>query len=102
MAEKKTLEYTETKFRVRRISVLSAASVLAFVGVLFGLVYGAIVMVVGGAIGLGVFSVTVGGALNLAVGPIFGALGGFIGGAAFAVFYNIAARFIGGIEVELE
>jgi predicted Co/Zn/Cd cation transporter (cation efflux family) len=102
MAEKKTVEYTETKFRVRRVSILSAASVLAFVGVLYGLVYGVIVMVVGSAaIGFGVLSAAL-GVLNLVVGVLLGAAFGFIGGAVSAIFYNIAARFVGGIEVELE
>jgi hypothetical protein len=86
------------------------AVTMAAFGLIFGVIYGLIFMVVGGAImagggreagGAGVGSFAIGLIMMVAI-PVFYGILGFIGGALGGVIYNVAAGFVGGIELELE
>lgn len=103
--------------KIKRIGVLSLAKLYAVVMALFGLVvgviYGGVVILVGivasasqqqgqGAPawigGAGVLF----GLLMIVFMPAVYGLMGFIGGALAAWFYNLAAGVVGGLELELE
>src|SRR5215212_868889 len=103
-----------TKVQIRRMGVFSCAKIysitLAAMGLIVGVIYGLIFMVVGGAMmaGGGRDSGTA-GASSLVIGlimmvaiPIFYGVIGFIAGALGGVIYNVASGVVGGIEFELE
>jgi hypothetical protein len=99
---------------VKRIGVLSLAKmqgvVMAVVGLIIGLIYGiffmifSAVMMSSGAQGSGSAAAggVVGGLAMMLIIPVFYAVLGFAVGALSAFIYNIAARSIGGVELELE
>ncbi len=102
------------KVQVKRVGVFSYAKITAVTnaafGVIIGVIYGLIFMVVGGAMmaGGGRNSGTA-GASSLVIGliimiafPVMSAIFGFIAGAIGAFIYNLASGFVGGIELELE
>ena len=99
---------------VKRVGVLSFAKIqsliMAFFGMVLGVIYGLIFMIFGAAIlsqggnsgiGAGISGVVIGLVFMVAV-PIFYGVIGFIFGALAALIYNLAASSIGGIELELE
>ena len=96
---------------IRRVSPMSAAKVSGALGVLIGLVIGAcislIALVAGGAMavasddgGLGAAPGMLFGAGAIIVLPIFYGVFMFIVGAVQAAFYNFAAKWTGGLEVD--
>ena len=102
------------KMQVKRVGVLSLAKIyavtMAAFGLIFGVIYGLIFMVVGGAImagggrdsgtaGAGSFAI---GLIMMVAIPVTYGILGFIGGLLGGVVYNVAAGFVGGIELELE
>ncbi|HZH29224.1 MAG TPA: hypothetical protein VEY11_00400 [Pyrinomonadaceae bacterium] len=99
---------------VKRIGVLSLAKmqgvVMAVIGLIIGLIYGiffmifsAVIMSSGGrGSGASAAGGVVGGLAMMILMPIFYAVLGFGIGALSAFIYNIAARSIGGVELELE
>ena len=102
------------KVQVKRVGVFSMAKMyavtMAAFGIIIGVIYGLIFMVAGGAMmaGGGRDAGTV-GASSLVIGilmmvgvPIFYGVLGFIFGALGGVIYNVAAGFVGGVELELE
>jgi hypothetical protein len=102
------------KVQVKRVGVFSYAKItavtMAAFGVILGVIYGLIFMAVGGAMmaGGGRNSGTA-GASSLVIGlimmvaiPIFYAVLGFLAGLLGGAIYNVAARTVGGIELELE
>ena len=99
---------------VRRVGVLSVAKMQgmigAGVGLIIGIIYGLILMVFGAAM-LSVGERGSGGAAagGLIIGllfmigvPIAYGIISFIAGAIGGVIYNLAAKFAGGIELELD
>ncbi len=100
---------------VKRVGVLSFAKmqalVCAFLGLFIGIIYGLIFMVVGAALfsqggrgggaGAGASSIVIGLVMMVAIPIIYGVMG-FIFGALAAFIYNVAAGFIGGMELDLE
>jgi hypothetical protein len=98
------------KMQVRRVGVFSYAKIMAVVmaGVMLiiGIPLGLIMMVIGaaaltqdgaaGGIGIGM------GLAYMIILPIVYGVLGFIMGALSALIYNVAAGFVGGIELELE
>ncbi len=95
---------------VNRIGVISLAKVLAVVCAFLGLFIGALVSlfaVMGAAIGSasGADSGGIGamlfGAGAVIILPIFYGCVGFVGGLIMAPLYNLVAKVVGGIEVEL-
>ena len=102
------------KMQVKRVGVLSYAKItavtMAAFGLIFGILYGLIFMIVGGAMmagggrgggAAGVSSLVIGLIMMIAF-PIFYGFLGFLAGALGGVIYNVAAGFVGGIELELE
>src|SRR5919112_835113 len=102
------------KVQIRRMGVLSCAKIysitLAAMGLILGVIYGLIFMVVGGAImagggresgAAGASSLVVGLVMMIAI-PVFYGVIGFIGGIIGALVYNVAAGVVGGLELELE
>jgi hypothetical protein len=102
------------KVQVKRVGVFSYAKItsvtMAAFGVILGVIYGLIFMAVGGAMmagggrgagTAGASSLVIGLIMMVAI-PIFYAVIGFLAGLLGGVVYNVAARTVGGIELELE
>ena len=102
------------KYQIRRMGVFSCAKIYAVVmaafGVIIGVIYGLIFMVVGGAMmagggrdsgAAGASSLVVGLIMMVVIPIIYGVIG-FVAGAIGGVVYNVAAGFVGGIELEIE
>jgi hypothetical protein len=98
---------------INRIGVMSSAKLMgvmyAAIGLVFGVLYGLAMMLFGGAIMAagGEEQAAFGGGMMLGMGlavmvgaPIFYGIAGFIGGALSAFFYNLAAKWVGGMEIE--
>ena len=103
-----------TKVQIRRMGVFSCAKIysitLAAMGLIVGVIYGLLFMVVGGAMmagggrdsgAAGASSLVVGLIMMVVIPIVYGVIG-FVAGAIGGVVYNIAAGFVGGIELELE
>ena len=103
------------KMQIRRMGVFSCAKIYAIVmaamGLIIGVIYGLFFMLVGGAMlaagsgreaGPAGASGLIIGLVMMVVIPIFYGVLGFVMGAIGALVYNIAAGFVGGIELELE
>jgi hypothetical protein len=101
---------------IRRFGIFSVAKmqslVMFVIGLIVGVLYGLIFMLVGASLSAfgargevspasGVPSIVVGVFLMIGV-PIIYAVLGFIGGAIGALVYNLAAGMIGGIKFDLE
>jgi hypothetical protein len=102
------------KVQIKRVGVLSLAKIyavtMAAFGVIIGVIYGLIFMVVGGAMmagggrnsgSAGASSLVIGLVMMVAIPVIYGVIG-FIAGALGGVIYNVASGSVGGIELELE
>lgn len=97
---------------IRKIGVLSLGKLLAimyaFIGALLGLLYALFALIGGGAMmASGSGDAALGGGMMMGLGvaaiivlPILYGILGFIGGLLTALFFNIAARFAGGLEIE--
>ena len=99
------------KTSVYRVGVLSMAKVQGLISAIFGLIIGIIyallLLALGSAVGgtgaqgsmglLGNF-----GFLAVIIAPIVYGIGGFIAGAIGALFYNLAAKWVGGIQLSLK
>ena len=102
------------KVQIKRMGVFSCAKIysitLAAMGLIIGVIYGLIFMVVGGAMmagggrdsGMaGGSSIVIGLVMMIAI-PVFYGIIGFIGGIVGALVYNVAAGVVGGLELEIE
>ncbi len=95
---------------ITKIEILSMgkvhALILAFLGLIIGLLVGLIGAVVGSfAAAYGGIPAFLGagfGILAIIVFPIMYGILGFLGGIIVAVLYNLVARWVGGIEIELK
>ena len=86
---------------LKHIGVLSAAKIMALLGLVMGLVYGAFFSALLPAMpGVSTFA-AMGAAALIIGGIIMGAIGGFIYGAVVAFLYNVFAGWVGGVEIEL-
>ena len=100
---------------IRKIGVMSLGKLMAVmyagIGLLLGVLYALFAVVGGGAlmamggqsdaafsggmvIGMGLAAVV--------VGPVFYGILGFIGGVISAFFFNLAAKYAGGLELEVQ
>ena len=87
---------------IKSVEIISCAKILTLFGIVFGLIGGVLVAIMGTAIGA-IFDmpgVTTFGFLSIIIFPIISAILTFIGGAILAFLYNIFASKIGGIEIE--
>src|SRR5919107_777595 len=102
------------KVQIKRVGVFSCAKIysitLAAMGLIVGIIYGLIFMVVGGAMmagggrdsgAAGASSLVIRVIMMVAI-PVFYGVIGFIAGALGGVIYNVASGFVGGIELEIE
>src|SRR5215208_2341278 len=102
------------KVQIKRVGVFSCAKMysitLAAVGIIIGVIYGLLFMVVGGAMmagggrdsgAAGASSLVIGLIMMIAI-PVFYGIIGFIGGLIGGLVYNVAAGVVGGLELELE
>ena len=91
--------------KLKRIGVLSLASMQGVLMAIFGLIAGlfyAIIMLIfssllgssGAGIGLGILAI-------IGIPIVYGILG-FISGAIFAALYNLVAGWIGGVEMDFQ
>ncbi len=98
--------------KIKRVGVMSCAKISGTLYLLVGLIFGAIFAL----IGLAGFTASRMGGLDsapsivqalfgvgaLVILPIFYGAMGFIGGLIGAALYNLLARIVGGIELDLE
>jgi hypothetical protein len=98
--------------QIKRMGVFSVAKIYAVItavfGLIIGVIYGLITIIFGAAImagrdggGVGGLSI-IGGLVMMIAFPIIYGIIGFIAGAIAALVYNVAAGFVGGVELELE
>lgn len=97
---------------ITKVGVLSLGKLMglmyAAIGLLFGVLYALFAVVGGGAmLAMGGNEGAMGGGMMMGMGvaavivlPILYGLIGFIGGLITALFFNIAAKYAGGLEVE--
>jgi uncharacterized oligopeptide transporter (OPT) family protein len=96
--------------KIRQVGPLSVGKIFGAIYCAFGVLIGlfvALFLILGGAIAAnqqgaaaGVPPVAIGIAVII-FAPIFYGLTGFLGGLISAALYNLAAGFLGGIEVDL-
>jgi len=86
---------------LKHVGVLSAAKIMALLGLVIGLIYGVIFSLLLPTIprlaalaGMGAVALIIGGI-------VFGAIGGFIYGAVVAFLYNVFAGWVGGVQIDL-
>jgi len=104
-----------SRLRVNKMGVLSVAKIQAVIGLVVGLIigviYAAIILIytlVGASLVGNDARLAVGGggivfAIIALIGfPIMYTIIGFVGGAIGALVYNVCARMLGGIEMEVE
>ena len=104
----------ERTMRIKRIEPISYGKIQGAIGLLVGLIIGgffALMSVVGVGLGstmagrqgagAGVFAIVFGiGAVVFL--PLFYGIAGFVAGVIGALFYNLVARFAGGLEITVE
>lgn len=96
---------------IKRVNPVSLAKVNGIIGVIIGLIAGILLAVFGGLIGSfapqagGIGAPSIGAGLGIAsiiILPIMYGIGGFIGGLIGGWAYNLVAKWVGGIEIDLE
>jgi len=92
---------------INRIGVLSAAKLLGALYALLGLIFGvfgfllfAVLGTIFNSLGLGSYGI-IAGIVVLFACPITMGISGFISGAISALLYNLVAKFVGGIELDM-
>ena len=89
---------------LKSIGIMSAAKVSAVLGLIYGVVM-AIVILAGGSMagvaGLGMMGAAM-GAVGAVMAIVVGLIGGFISGAIGAFLYNIVAKYVGGVQLDLK
>jgi hypothetical protein len=98
--------------KLKKIDPMSAAKIEGLIGVVFGLIAGLFMVIAGAGIrsmmggygdGYNYGSMMAGFGIGaIIIMPIMYGIGGFIAGAVVAWIYNLAAGWIGGIEIDLE
>ncbi len=95
---------------IKRVSPVSAGKVMGLLGLLLGLVIGAIVSLAALVIGSaavagdepgGAFVGMLFGVGAIVILPLFYGCVMFVGGLIQAALYNVAARFTGGVQVDV-
>jgi len=100
--------------KIRRFGILSVGKVSglsgAFLGLVIGVIYGGVVILIGllsGASGgegaAGIAALGIGGGVGIMIGaPIFYGLVSFVFGLLYALILNIVLGWVGGLELEIE
>ena len=103
------------RLKIRKFGILSVAKMQGMIGLIIGLIIGVIygLLIIAysllgasmlrgnGALAVGGGGVVVGIIIMIGV-PLMYGLFGFIGGAIGALLYNLFAKMVGGIEIEVE
>jgi len=88
---------------VKRIGVMSAAKILGLFGILIGLVGGIAIAILSNYAAVGEeLPVMFFGWQSIIIFPVFYAVVYFIAGALGALIYNLLAKMIGGIKIDLK
>jgi hypothetical protein len=104
-----------TNLTIKRVGVLSLAKIFGLItfviGIIIGVIYGLVIILVGSALlsqaggdagPVAALGGVVGGILMMILIPImYGALG-FMMGAVYALIFNVASGFLGGLELQVE
>src|SRR2546423_1692368 len=105
-----------TNLTIKRVGVLSLAKIFGLIflviGLIVGVIYGLFIMLFGAAMmsrmggdaggaaaGTGV---VVGGLAAMVIMPLFYSVLGFVMGAIYALVFNAASGFLGGLELQVE
>jgi hypothetical protein len=91
---------------LKSIEIISWAKIHALFGIVFGLFYGVLFTIIGAAAGLsrglpGMPRLETLGLVSIILFPIMFAIMGFICGAIMAFLYNLFAKGVGGVQIEL-
>jgi hypothetical protein len=90
---------------IKRVGAVSVGKIFGLIYAILGLIAGiifALISLVGGAIAGEAFVPAIFGVGSIIYFPVMYGIMGFIGGVIVAFVYNLAAGWIGGIEVETE
>jgi hypothetical protein len=100
---------------IRKIGVMSLAKLMAVmyagIGLVLGVLYALFAVIGGGAMMAmgGEEGAALGGGMMMGMGlaavviaPILYGIGGFIAGLISAFFFNLAAKYTGGLELEVQ
>jgi hypothetical protein len=104
-----------TNLTIKRVGVLSLAKIFGLItlviGIVIGVIYGLVIIIVGSALltqaggdagPAAALGGVVGGIVAMILIPImYGALG-FVMGAVYALVFNVASGFLGGLELQVE
>ena len=88
--------------KIKKIGVLSLGKIFGVVYGLMGLIMGVCFAILSLVFGEGALRFVSFGAGAIIILPIIYGVLGFIVGALFATFYNLAVKWVGGIEIETE
>lgn len=91
---------------VRKVGAVSLGKIMGIIYAVFGLIFGAIVSIISllgaaSAEGSGAFGAMMGVGAIIIVPIVYGVMG-FIAGIITALIYNVAAGWVGGINLEVE
>lgn len=87
---------SETNTMLDGFGVISTAKIATALFLIFGIIYGGIILILLGSLGVGV------GALSFILIIIISAVSGFIAGAVYAFLFNFAAGYVKGIPLKFE
>ncbi len=93
--------------KIKKIKILSVGKVACVLYALFGLMIGGVITLLS-LMGIdvsrsqGATPNPIMGLHSIIVFPILYAIGGFLSGLLTAVFFNLATKWVGGIELETE
>ncbi|MFL6207512.1 MAG: hypothetical protein ACJ74W_01605 [Pyrinomonadaceae bacterium] len=104
-----------TNLTIKRVGVLSLAKIFGLIflviGLIVGVIYGLFIMLFGAAMmsrmggdagGAAAGGVVVGGLAAMVIMPLFYSVLGFVMGAIYALVFNAASGFLGGLELQVE
>jgi hypothetical protein len=93
-------------YKLKTLDIWSVAKIGAILGLIWGIIWGIVMALWIGTLGLIAQSLFPMAGLGAGVAfvsmVILGLIAGFIGGALWSFIYNIAAGFVGPIEMDLE
>ncbi|HTY15711.1 MAG TPA: hypothetical protein VMC42_08395 [Methanoregulaceae archaeon] len=95
-----------TTYKLKKLDIWSVAKIGAVLGLIWGIIWGIVMALWIGSLGIiakSLFPMAgLGAGLAFVSMVIFGLIAGFIGGAIWSFIYNIAAGFVGPIQLDLE
>ena len=93
-------------YKLKKLEIWSVAKIGAILGLIWGIIWGIVTALWIGSLGIIAKSMlpmaSLGAGLAFVFMVIFGLVAGFVGGALWSFIYNIAAGFVGPVQVDLE